>query len=586
MSDDTPSATRRRLLKVIGAGGAAALAGCKEGPQPTRTGRPETPTESPTETPTETPRDGAEPCPDATYVLNTGYDQDAGAAVTPCSPDDDWEVTDEAVSAGTTPRRADVIDPHPDWASPFPDSRWISVTCDGDPGLSGAEEHFEFTYCFCLNEGFHEPELDLKLRADDAIEEIRLNGNSLPFAGNGTYAGTPVEETYGERYRRYFRSGKNCLTVVIRDTGSVITGLNLVGTMTAKNGECCSGTCDLGVEKTHEGPFEFGGTGTYVVEVCNEGDGRCNRAAKLRDELPPGVTFAGASGRGWNVAAHGGTVEATHPNPSGLAPGACLPPLKIHVEVAPFEEFPEGKGVSNCVELIGGGPRGENDRACTRPCVVGDHTFEGGVHDDFDPNNEEPASPSDNLATHNRKVHPGVRGFDEGGTDKAFGHTFADLRPPEAGEICEAKLEICLRPEGSGLDDNDRIYLGVFDEDGNSIDPHWSRHLGNYDGKPGIFDTRWHAEDGPHGETRCITLDLSDLPEADGSRTNLLPVLRSHDRLSVKVQDDTAVDYAHLTVSYCCGDAEADDDDKRGPEANGETEAVADAEDRHKDEAR
>lgn len=547
MSDDERSVSRRQVLNAVGASGAAVL-GSGWASESVRA----THAESPPRTSVEA-TDSAGRCPDVEYVLNTGYAQDAGSAIAPCNVDDDWDVTDEDVNAGPVPRNADVIDPHSDWATPFPNSRWISVDCSGNPGLSWQTETFEFTYCFCLNEGFHDPELDLKMRADDAIEDIRLNGNSLPFTGNGTYAGTPVDETYGKQYRRYFQSGENCLTVEIRDTGGIITGLNLVGTVTAANGACCEGNCDLDIEKTHDGPFEFGGDGTYIIQVCNDGDGVCNRAAKIRDDLPAGVTFASASGQSWNVTANGNTIEATHPNQTGLAPGECLPPLKIHVDVAPLEEFPDNKAATNCAGLLTDGQSGDGDRDCTTPCISGTQTLAGGIPDNFDTSNSEPATPSSGLETHLLANHWALRDFDEKGINKAFGHTFQNLRPDAAGEICEAKLEICLKPEG-GFSANDRINLGVWDDDGDGIDTHWTRQIGNHNGTSGLFDTHWIAGWGHAGEPRCITLDLSDLPDADGGTTDLLPVLDAHDRLSVKVQDDTAVDYANLTVTYCCED--------------------------------
>jgi uncharacterized repeat protein (TIGR01451 family) len=539
MSDDAPTLSRRRILQAVGASGAAALAGCSGG-DPTAT-----PTDRPTATPTETPDDDR-PCPDAEYVLNTGYDQSSGSTIGPCSSDDDWEITHEDVIHGPAPRPADVINADPGWAGPFPDSRWVSVACGGGSGLTQNTEAFEYTYCFCLNEGFSQPELELRMRADDAIEDIRLNGNSLPFSGTGSFSGPPIEEHYGQRYRRFFQAGENCLTIVVRDTAAVVTGLNLVGTVTAKNGECCRGSCDLDVEKTHEGAFEFGETGTYVLEVCNAGDGDCERAVELEDELPAGVDFEAASGPDWNVSLNNGTLKATHPNPNGLAPDECLPPLRIDVSVYPFEEFPAENGVSNCAELLTGGAEPHNDRDCTRPCVEGEHTFEAGVRDGFDTGNAEPAVPSQGIQAR----WPGpFREFDESGVNAHFGHTFDGLRPSrEVGDICAAELEICLRPEGSSLDSNDRINIGVWDDDGSELG-RWSRYLGNHDGSPGVFDTQWDADD---TGTRCLTLDLSALPEADGSTTDLLPVLNSHDRLDIHVQDDTAVDFATLTVQYCC----------------------------------
>lgn len=552
MADDE-RISRRRVLEGIAAGGVTGLAGCGDGPGETPTGRNMTdvgtPTEGPgTESPTETQGGGGGgPCPAVEYVLNTGFDQDAGNVISPCNDDDDWEITaDQVQGSASVGQPADVIEPHSAWADAYQDSGWISVACDGNPGLSGNKELFEYTYCFCLNEGFNRPELDVRLRADDAIEEITLNGNSLPFSGNGTYSGADIQETYTSP--RYFQAGENCLSVVVRDTGAVITGLNLAGTMTAENADCeCEpGQCDLAIEKTHEGPFEFGETGTYVIEVCNEGDGPCNRAAEIRDDLPDGVTFDSAFGQGWRVNRNGGTIRLNHDNRDGLAPGECLPPVEIEVQVAPFEEFPEEGGLSNCAELITGGQHSDNDRDCTTPCISGERTFQGGVRDDFDQGNDEPASPSEGLQAN---WGGNLGDFDDGTINTHFGHTFDELRPsPVVGEICAATLELCLRPEpGTSLSDNDILGLGVWADDGTKLGG-WGHKIGNHRGETGLFDTRWHASE---TGARCLTLDLSDLP--NGNRTNdVLPLLNTHNRISIHVQDDTSVDFATLDVTYCC----------------------------------
>jgi uncharacterized repeat protein (TIGR01451 family) len=533
MSDEL---SRRRLLQGLGAAGATGLAGCA-GPDATDTiGDATVRTD-----------DGADaPCPPVEYVLNTGHDQSAGTAIQPGTPDDDWDVTgDEKNGPGSVPRDATVVD-SAGWPSPFADSRWISIGPDSGSPLPVAPSQYEYTYCFCLNEGFRKPELSLRLQADDRVDDIRLNGHSLPFAGDGAFQGQPIEETYTDP--DYFEAGENCLTVVVRDQHRVITGLNLVGRMRAANADCGCG-CDLALTKRHRGQFEFGETGTYVIEVCNDGETDCDRAAVVEDALPDGVTFAGAAGNGWSASTGSGPLTFTHPNPGGLAPGDCLPPLLVRVEIPPMEELRETAVLRNCAWLRGGDADPTDDRDCDEVgCVEGERVMQAGAEDDYDTANPEPADPSDGLLA---KTTAPFRDFDEGGSNRHFGHTFTDLRQtPLAGEICEAELELCLRPSGSSLDVNDRLLLGVWDDDGNRIDG-WGRNLGNHDGSPGLFDTQWDA--GSTGE-RCVTLDLSALPEADGSTTDILPLLRQHDRLSVYAQDDTAVDFARLRLRFCCDD--------------------------------
>jgi len=51
-----------------------------------------------------------------------------------------------------------------------------------------------------------------------------------------------------------------------------------------------------------------------------------------------------------------------------------------------------------------------------------------------------------------------------------------------------------------------------------------------------------------------MDLDLSALPNGNGSTTNLLAVLRSEHSLDILVQANTAIDYLQLTIESCqCG---------------------------------
>jgi hypothetical protein len=74
----------------------------------------------------------------------------------------------------------------------------------------------------------------------------------------------------------------------------------------------------------------------------------------------------------------------------------------------------------------------------------------------------------------------------------------------------------------------------------------WARRLGLYDAVPGLLPIAWSA-----GTESELELDLARLPNADGSYTNLLPVLRQVGALDVLVQNDTDVDYVSLAIETC-----------------------------------
>jgi uncharacterized repeat protein (TIGR01451 family) len=118
---------------------------------------------------------------------------------------------------------------------------------------------------------------------------------------------------------------------------------------------CCpdepTGQCDLSVEKATVDDFHYAGTEQYVINVCNVGDGDCTEPVYVTDHLPDGMSPVGASGTGWQVAISGQSVEARHDNP-GLAPGDCLPPLIIEVEVASQSYFGTSPTtVENCARI-------------------------------------------------------------------------------------------------------------------------------------------------------------------------------------------------------------------------------------------
>lgn len=176
-------------------------------------------------------------CPpeDLWLTIGTGVDDD-GTLIPFGSDDDDWAVTVDA-AGGIVPRPAKVISPNPAWLT-IPGTRWISANSTGPNG----DYHYEF--CFCLDARFQSPELFLQLRADDRAS-VYLNG-SLIGSTPATYSfNTPQPTAIYENDPDLFLVGENCVTVVVSNTHGVVTGLNLSGFVSAKDGKCCCDAANL-----------------------------------------------------------------------------------------------------------------------------------------------------------------------------------------------------------------------------------------------------------------------------------------------------------------------------------------------------
>ena len=90
-------------------------------------------------------------------------------------------------------------------------------------------------------------------------------------------------------------------------------------------------------------PVGAGTTLTYTLAITNAGPGVAS-VVTVTDELPPGVTYGGASGDGWNCSHAGGTVTCTRPN-LGLE---VAPSITITI-TAPEE----GGTITNAVTVSG-----------------------------------------------------------------------------------------------------------------------------------------------------------------------------------------------------------------------------------------
>ncbi len=162
-------------------------------------------------------------------------------------------------------------------------------------------------------------------------------------------------------------------------------------------------------------------------------------------------------------------------------------------------------------------------------------THKAGANDNFALGNNEPASPGSAM----QQARPGCEGrwsdFDNPKCDTCFGHTFTNIKPRDC-YVLGARLTIRMRANHGcfGLSHNDTLSLG---SNGNTS---WGKNIGSLVGSP------WTA-----GSDQTITLNLAALPGPGSTTVNMISALQSGS-LDVFVQDDTAVDYMELTVTYCC----------------------------------
>lgn len=93
---------------------------------------------------------------------------------------------------------------------------------------------------------------------------------------------------------------------------------------------------DLAVTKTSSSTFVVGSTATYSLRLTNNGSGSAAAPITLTDQLPPGLTYAGASSTdsNWVCPATSTSLDITCTYNSSLASGASSGDLLLSVNVA------------------------------------------------------------------------------------------------------------------------------------------------------------------------------------------------------------------------------------------------------------
>ncbi|GEM_PF-6905531 len=178
-----------------------------------------------------------------TINLNTGYDQWSNQKIGVSQQDNEWRVTFDPTSTLPPPslatgRPADVVNDsgwvlfNPLLPSTYPNSSWISVALNAGLG-SSIVTPYEYSFYFTLPPGFSNPQLTMKLNADDHITGVTLNSCTL-FAGTGgIFVNVPL--SLSSNALNCFKSGPNVnvLTVTVENTvAGTITGLIVDGTVT------------------------------------------------------------------------------------------------------------------------------------------------------------------------------------------------------------------------------------------------------------------------------------------------------------------------------------------------------------------
>lgn len=108
-------------------------------------------------------------------------------------------------------------------------------------------------------------------------------------------------------------------------------GANLWGSLTSSSPPPPGSSPVCNIAMTHNAPFVRGSTGTYKIQVSNQGTGSTSGVVSVAVTLPQGLSYKSFSGLGWSFNQTTQTFTQTAP----LAAGANYPLISLVVNVAP-----------------------------------------------------------------------------------------------------------------------------------------------------------------------------------------------------------------------------------------------------------
>lgn len=190
----------------------------------------------PTPTPTPTPGDQNLSCRNSEckvkeIILNTGYNQIAGATYSPVQPDGYWELVNAPNPGLTLPTPAWVITANPAWQT-LPSSNWISAYNNSTWSLNNPapDKPYSFQRCFCTCDGIKSLDIDLKLLVDN-VADVYLDNVLI---GQQTNPGTASFNQPLTIHKKIdVTPGKHCLRIDVRNLSGVAMGLDVAGTITS-----------------------------------------------------------------------------------------------------------------------------------------------------------------------------------------------------------------------------------------------------------------------------------------------------------------------------------------------------------------
>lgn len=166
--------------------------------------------------------------------LNTGFDHSNFIAYSAPGISDNYWIK-VAASQGPVNVPAFVINKHNAWKPTLSNggfgSQWIGATSPNGASPSRSKSYAIYRKCFCLLKGYKQAQMGFQIRGDDVIG-VWLNhaGNNILPAQPGSFGGAAIN---GPVAAPQFQVGRNCIYVMVVDTGSVVTGFNLAGTVSA-----------------------------------------------------------------------------------------------------------------------------------------------------------------------------------------------------------------------------------------------------------------------------------------------------------------------------------------------------------------
>lgn len=172
------------------------------------------------------------------------------------------------------------------------------------------------------------------------------------------------------------------------------------------------------------------------------------------------------------------------------------------------------------------------------PCAPVSVQLTSGINDNFAAGAVEVPTPSAAMQSWINSVYsiPGVRPYDAMHANQYFAHTFTFAPPTTSHVLTGGTLLGRLICGGS----NDNFHLGLFNATGFDPSQHWWAAL---NATP--FNALCSA---PHTPV-AFALNLANLPT---TALSVIPGMSANGRLDVMMQDDSAMDFLKLRLSYEC----------------------------------